>query len=255
MEFELNHIKDKFQQCIHAQVPTFTDFIDLGVRKRYNADRQSTHDVKVIEYHAFKEDERRIIGFFPQSYLEFMNEDQMRQSFPITCLRIDFSEMEGTSVSHRDVLGSILGLGLERKLFGDIILDGKCAYVVCHERIVPVLQQELFQIRRSSVHIKVLSSNDDYKDLVPKSVALNITVASLRIDVVLKGVLNLSRTMCSELIEQGKVKINQLEVTKNCKQVDSGDILSVSKNGKYKINWIGTENKKGRIPIIVDRYI
>lgn len=255
MELELNHINDKFQQCLQMQAPSFTDFMDLGIRKRYRADKQSTKDVLVIEYTAFNDDERRIIGFFPMSYKEFMNDDQFQESFPVQCLKIEINDFNTSKVTHRDVLGSILGLGLDRKLFGDIIVKNDCAYIVCHERIVPVIMNELIQIKRSSVNVICMTSNEEYVDLVPQSEQIKTTVVSLRIDVILKGILNLSRTRCNELIEQGNVKLNQIEVTKNHKNIESGDILSVAKYGKYKIGSIGSENKKNRFPIIVDRYI
>jgi len=255
MDLELNHIQDKFNQCLNSQSPTFTDFMDLAVLKWYNASSKSTKDIHVLEYSGFKDDERRMIGFFPSSYDSFMTLDQMYSIFPVICLSLRIHDNEKTSITHRDVLGSILGLGLDRKLFGDIIVENACAYILCHERIVPVIKQELLLIRHSHVTVEEVDSDFDGSELAPSSLQIKTTVASLRIDVIMKAILNLSRSTCNELIERGHVKINQIEVTKNHKLIEVGDLISISKKGKYKIGDIGIENKKGRIPIIIEQYI
>lgn len=255
MELELNHIYDKMQQCIVSQSPTFTDFIDIGLRKKFlNATKQDKN-VIILDYTCFLDDERRVIGFFPSTYTEFMTKEQMQEIFPLRCLKITWDLLSKDSLNHRDFLGSILGLGLERKLFGDIIVDDNAAYIVCQERIVPLLEQELIFVKHSSVSIRRIDDLESVKLLAPKSTDIRMTVASLRLDVIIKGVLNLSRTSCNELIEQGHVKVNQMVIMKNHKIIETGDVLSIAKKGKFKIGTIEPENKKGRIPVTVIHYI
>jgi len=255
MDLELNHIQDKFTQCQNSQSPTFTDFMDLAILKWYNSSTKSTKDVRVLEYCGFKDDERRMIGFLPSSYDSFMTVDQMYALFPVKCLSLRIHDTVKNTITHRDVLGSILGLGLERKLFGDIIVENECAYILCHERIVSVIKQELLLIKHSPVTVEEVQEDFDGSELAPKSLQIKTTVASLRIDVIMKAIMNNSRSTCNELIERGHVKINQIEVTKNHKLIEVGDLISISKKGKYKIGDIGIENKKGRIPIIIEQYI
>lgn len=255
MELELNHIYDKMQQCIATQSPTFTDFIDIGLRKKFLSATKHNKDSIILDYSVFLDDERRMIGFFPVTYETFMSHEQMYEIFPIRCLEITWDDLTKDALNHRDFLGSILGLGLERKLFGDIIVDDRSAFVACQERIVTLLEQELVFVRHTNVTIKTIDDLEYVNGLAPRSTEIRMTVASLRLDVILKGILNLSRTGCNELIEQGHVKVNQLVILKNHKIIESGDVLSVSKKGKFKIGMIGPENKKGRIPVTVIHYI
>lgn len=255
MDIEINHLYDKMQQCIASQAPTFSDFIDIGLRKRFLNATKSEKNVIIVDYACFEDDERRLIGFFPDSYKEFMTVEQMSEIFPVTCLKVSWDDFSKDSITHRDILGSILGLGLERKLIGDIIVEEKNAYVLCQERIAQLLCDELFQVKHSSVTISKVEALHSLKGLAPRSTQVRMTVASLRLDVIMKGILNLSRTSCNNLIEQGAVKVNQSVVLKNHKLLEYGDVLSIAKKGKYKVGTIEPENKKGRIPLTIIYYI
>lgn len=250
---DLNSIYDKMNQSIQLNMPVFTDFLDFAGLLQLRNQLKVSKDCFVIEYTGFKNDERRIIGFFPVSYRSFMDEEALLDCFPLMMLEIQPGITNG-SFGHRDLLGAVLGLGLERKLFGDIIFKGQKAYILCHDRGAKIITDELLQVGRVSVQVEEVST-EITKDLEPKSEEIRTSVASLRLDGVVKSIGGLSRTSASTMIHNGLVKVNQIEATKIHCQIKEGDLLSIRGKGKYKIKEIGSLTKKNRIVITILKYI
>jgi RNA-binding protein YlmH len=175
--------------------------------------------------------------------------------FPVELLEIKPRFKTEPTYGHRDVLGSLLGLGIERRMFGDIIINEDVGYVICNKSISHIVSAELLMVKRTAVNITTKIIDMQVKLLEPKSDTITLTLASLRIDSLVKGVCNCSRNEAISLIKAGQVKLNQIEVVKNHQSLHEGDILSVRTKGKFKLSEIGKVTKKGRISIIVFKYI
>lgn len=251
----LNQIYDRLELCIQMDYPSFTDFLDLSVLSEVRQKLKVPKGYFKLEYCGFLDDERRMIGFFPDSYMDMIGLEECKYMFPAKILLIKPSFDSDQMFEHKDLLGTVLGLGLERKLFGDIIINDRQAYMVCHERGAGIVLNELVTVRHTNITSNEVLDPSITQDLSPRAKELNVTIASLRLDGVVKAISNCSRNEANTMINTGYVKVNQVEISKNHKHIEEGDILSIRRKGKFKIKTIGQLTKKGRVPITVLKYI
>lgn len=167
----------------------------------------------------------------------------------ITLISIDSKK----ELTHRSVLGSILGLGIKREMIGDIVInENKCDVVVLKE-ISNFIVQNLNKVGREKVEVstkaisEILTVKDTSKNMM-------ITVASPRIDAVISACFGFSREMSAESIKREKVFLNHIEVKSTSKQIKEGDIISVRGYGRVKILEFTGETRKNRIRILICKY-
>ena len=156
-------------------------------------------------------------------------------------------------LTHRDYLGAVMNLGIERSRTGDIIPDGSGALLFVHNDIADFLCSELARIRHTSVRaVQVPLADIDY---TPKYEEVRGTVASVRLDSLLSLAFGQSRSRLSGLIEGAKVYVNGRLVTSNGYQPAEGDIISVRGMGKFRYEYAGGRTRKNRISVVINRYI
>ncbi len=250
---DINRIYDRIDQCQSSEAPSFTDFLDYGELKNLHHRIKVPAGVMQLEFQGFGDDERRMVGYFPVSYKTFMSFQDMYSIFPLRKLTVEPRYSSDGMFLHKDLLGSILGLGLERRLFGDIIIKQRKAYILCHERAAKILTNELSQVGRLPVNIAVTA--EDTSHLMPSFKEMNITVASMRLDSVVKACCNCSRGEVNRWIQQGNIKLNQVEACKTHKLLEEGDILSIRKKGKFKIHRVGELTRKGRVSVTIYKFV
>ena len=155
------------------------------------------------------------------------------------------------AVGHRDILGAVLALGIEREIVGDII-ESPLA-LICLPELSGFITEHLTKAGRATIHL----SEMDLCELSSRAEELSAktdTVASLRLDAVLGSAFGLSRGKASALIETGRVSLNHELCQQTAKEVGEGAILSVRGMGRAKLLEIGGLSKKGRRCIKVGLY-
>ena len=172
------------------------------------------------------------------------------EDFPVTALEITFRKAD--KLTHRDFLGALMSLGIERDTVGDILVeDGRCVVFVKSE-ISSYITSQLFKIGSAGVKIKEADP-----DTLPKGRGFDeqsYVVASLRLDAVVAAVTGLSREKTKQLICSGNVSLNFLPCDNVSKVIESGDSLSIRGKGKYKINGVLGETKKHRTRLSIIHY-
>ena len=172
------------------------------------------------------------------------------EDFPVTALEITFRKAD--KLTHRDFLGALMSLGIERDTVGDILVeDGRCVVFVKSE-ISSYITSQLFKIGSAGVKIKEADP-----DTLPKGRGFDeqsYVVASLRLDAVVAAVTGLSREKTKQLICSGNVSLNFLPCDNVSKAIESGDSLSIRGKGKYKINGVLGETKKHRTRLSIIHY-
>lgn len=156
-------------------------------------------------------------------------------------------------LSHREVLGSILGLGLKREMIGDILIKENCADVIVQKEMAPYIFQNLNQVGREKVKV----SYQTFADLLPieiKAKEIKTTVASLRVDAIISSGIGVSREVSSKLIQNQRVKWNHKLLENPSKKMNLGDILSIRGYGRIELLSILGETKKDRIRVILKKY-
>ena len=192
-----------------------------------------------------------IVDSAPREAIFDMIEEELDSS--VSALKIMGSGFR--NLTHRDYLGSILSLGIERETLGDIcILDDHSAIVFCGVEVADFLLFELNSIGSDKVKVERVPLDKNMQS-TQKFQAFTDTVASERLDCVVASICNLSREKAQNLIKGGFVDYNYETAQKVDVKCDAGDIISARGYGKFIIRDISQATKKGRLRLLVDKYI
>ncbi len=261
--FFLGQLADKIDQCENKYITTYTNFMDghqqsiarIYCRKNFipteDEDRYSPGDMgsipatRSIFYGGYRDAERVILINLPDyAFLETEN--------PLAVIRA--TKAEGSrDLTHRDYLGSLIGLGLKRELLGDILVREDGADIIVTSDIADFVLMNYCKAGRTNLSL----TRCDIKDLIVperKTQIITDTVASLRLDSIVASAFNLSRGKASEAISRGIVFVNHMETTKPDQQVGEGDKITLRGKGKAVLSEIGGKSRKDRQYIKIERY-
>ncbi|MBO6052632.1 MAG: hypothetical protein J6Q17_02735, partial [Clostridia bacterium] len=159
------------------------------------------------------------------------------------------------ALGHRDFMGGILSLGVDRSVIGDIaVLSESEALVFAAERIAPFLERELTRIGRDAVSCARIPPDPLFT--VPRRFEeIPVAVASPRIDGIVKALTGKSREDAAAMVRQGLVELNYRPVCEVSKETAAGDVLSVRGYGKYVIGETAGSTRSGRLRIVCRKYL
>ena len=178
-------------------------------------------------------------------YPDYMDEPEASEY--ISLVKIDKKDYE---IAHKDVLGSILSLGIRREKLGDIIINDDAIYFYIKNEILDYVLLNIEKIKNYGVALEVIDLNTEISREVEYEEKL-ITCASLRLDLVLANVYNLSRSDAKSAIEAGLVKLNYKVTYKISEAVNVGDLVSLRRRGRFIIgNYLGL-SKKDKAKLII----
>ncbi len=173
--------------------------------------------------------------------------------YGIGAIRIEF-DPRYYQLSHRDVLGSLMGLGLKRETLGDIIMLPDGCQVILDAPMIPFVLQNVIKIGSAPATASLLP----VEDLVAKEERMKeirTTVASMRLDVIAAAGFGVSRSKMAGDIALDKVKVNWQEAKSSSQTIKQGDIISMRGRGRVEISEIVGQTKKGRISVILKRFL
>ena len=161
------------------------------------------------------------------------------------------------ALSHRDYLGSLLGLGIERAVIGDVLVfgdRGESAIVFADKTISVYIKEQLERISSEKVRVRAIALCDVQ---VPERRFADIsdTVASPRLDCIVAAVCSLSRERAREAVEDGLVELDFECEERADRAVNAPCMLSVRGYGRYKINSVNDKTKKGRYRLLAQKYL
>lgn len=190
-----------------------------------------------------------------RAMIRFGNPEELMytQDFPINCLKISplnarFSE----NLSHRDYLGALMNLSIERSLIGDILIKGFDGYCFVDESMSDFIVKEITRIKHTSVMCQVCDTPKDF--FAPTFLDINIQAKSLRIDGIVAKLTSLSRSKCAELFLAKKIFINGYLMENESHQVKDGDVISIRGYGKYRFNTTTGRTKKENLNLNISKY-
>ena len=235
-------LDDGVQLCLVRQKPYFFSFMNpeqQAAAKKYLA---SIHFEDFLFFGGFDDSERKVLGLFFG--------DPSKSVFPVEA--IEFKYRACDKLTHRDFLGSLMSLGIERETVGDILVeDGRCVAFVKSE-IKDYIVSRISKIGRVGVTV----TEADLSKL-PKGRGVeeqSFTVSSLRLDNIVAAVAGLSREKTKQLIVQGGVGHNYSLCQNVSKSIEEGDALSIRGKGKFIIKAVLGETKKHKIRILINHY-
>lgn len=237
-------IEDAVSLCAVRRAPCFVGFLDerqadLSLKIARNLGVQS-----FMLWGGYEGAQRCMFGAFPKELLP----DSER--FPVVSIYFSFRKED--SLGHRDFLGALMGLGIKREALGDILVEeGRCV-LFCKEEIANFVETQLSKVGRAGVKIVPAGSFP-----LPGGQAfeeLGFTVASDRLDCAVACFVRSSREKSRQMFPQGLVTRNY-EVEKSPSAViQEGDKISIQGYGKFIIDQIGPETKKGRLKLAARKY-
>lgn len=170
------------------------------------------------------------------------------EDFPITLIKIEpLQQKFAEKLTHRDFLGALMNLGIERSLLGDIFIKDNCGFLFCLDSIADFITGELNRVKHTSVKCgrALLSEIPEKQEMVRQE----LTVSSERIDVVVAGFWHLSRTRSLELFQADKIYINGRLCNNNSCFLKKSDVVTVRGKGKFVYDGAVRETGKGK-PVV-----
>ncbi len=224
---------------------TYTQFLTLAEQDTLNRMERQLAAPFALEG-GYESAERRLACFGREEDMGYPAQP------PIVCLSIaPASKKFAGDLGHRDFLGSLMGLGIERRLLGDIQITEGVGYLFCLEEIAPYICDNLLQVARTTVHCAVCDPPETLS-LPPEPT--EVVVASERLDALIAAVWRLSRNEAQQLLEKGMVFIDGRLVESPSHNLKEGDLVSVRHQGRFRYEGTLRETKKGRLRVSVRVY-
>lgn len=242
--------EDKYRQCSEQYRLTHTNFLDLRQRslieKHWREMSSSSGDVRLEFYGGYEDAERTVAAFLPD-YAQAQAED-----CPLCVIRIK-AVQGGRVLTHRDYLGSLTGLGLKREMTGDILTTENGADIIVLDEVKDFILLNYSKAGRVSLTPEAVELSE-LRMPEKKSVLINDTVASLRLDNVISSAFRTSRAKAADAIRSGVVFVNSVQSEKPDMQVEEGAKLVLRGKGKAYLKEVGGKTRKDRIAIVIEKY-
>ncbi|MBQ4284389.1 MAG: hypothetical protein IJB96_10745 [Lachnospira sp.] len=227
---------------------TYSSFLSMSEIAIYKTMSKELEFIKSDTFGGYPNAERQVIQFGDSTEFGYVG------TYPIDVIKVEpLSAKFSQNLTHRDYLGAILNLGIERHLIGDIIIRENEAYVFCLKRISEFIIDNLDTIKHT--HVKCSLSWAPLEILRPNFEELDVIAASPRIDAVVSALTNKSRSAVVELFKTGKIFVNSFSCQDHSKQLKEGDILVIRHVGKFIYDGSGNETRSGRVYVHMRKYV
>lgn len=247
-DIEIRHIFDLAKRSYQNNQYTFTDFLTPAVLGDFF---ESIAELPPCGYDisgGYENAERVMIRFGKEEDLGYI------EDFPITCISIrPVAEKFADQLSHRDVLGAIMNIGMEREKLGDIMIRDNRIWVLSTPGLAAIIIRELTRIKHTSV---ICSIEEAVKEaLKPQFEELKIQASSERIDGIVAKLCKLSRNEAAKLFVESKVAVNGRITSNHSYLLKENDVISVRGYGKFRYLKISGVTRKGNNLISIEKYI
>ncbi len=203
------------------------------------------YGAKLTLWGGYEGAERVVACFYPP------DEQIERENYPLVCLHSRFSD-KFCSISHRDLLGSFMSLGLTRDCLGDIIIVGSDIYLFAHAQTADFIVQSMVSAGKTPLHLRILEEVPVMPE--PEGTRFSAVVSSLRLDGVAAAAYRLSRSESAEMIRAGLVKVDHVVCERVDTLVKEGALFSVRGKGRVRLISVDGMTRKQRIGITFFRY-
>lgn len=241
-------ILDTANRSYRQNIYTYTGFLSLSELAVYYSMQKELNFIKSTVFGGNDSCERAMIQFGSAEELGYEEE------FPITLILVTpLTPKFAEKLNHRDYLGAIMNLGIERGLIGDIVIKENAAYIYCQNHISDFITDNLSTIKHT--HVKCSVCSDALDGLTPELEPLEIIAASPRTDAVVAAITKMSRSSVIELFRTKKIFVNGKCMENNSGQLKENDILVIRGTGKFIYLGSGNETRKGRVYIQLKKYV
>ena len=246
----LAKILDRAEQAHSRNIPAATDFLSPA-RQAQALDLLRLAGFPETGYTAlggYEGAERRLLLFLP----DWLEPEEAQSQSPVRCLRAAFRPEE--RLTHRDFLGSLMGMGIVREKVGDILVGPDSADLIVLDTVADFLLRSWDSAGRARLTVCAIEPDCLH---IPRVECKEVrdTVSSLRLDAVAAGGFRMARGKAAALIASGKVQVNWRECVKPDKLLTAGDTVSARGYGKFVLSEVGGVTRKGRTSVVLKVYV
>ncbi|MGX6978489.1 YlmH family RNA-binding protein [Vagococcus elongatus] len=240
----LDSINDWIYQVDHFYSPFLTDFLDPRQQFLLETMLRTSSDELLLSFNGGYKDAERKRGLIYPSYYQPTAEDYEIAIYEILYPK-KFAELK-----HRNILGSLLGTGIKREYFGDILTDGDRWQFFISGNVQNYVVPQLTKIGNISVRLEERTAGDI---ILPQDnwEMATITVSSLRVDVLISEIFQISRQKAKSLVESNKVRINWSIVERADSMIEVADTVSVRGYGRFRFEQMDGKTRKEKFRLIV----
>jgi RNA-binding protein YlmH len=248
-------IEDKISQCRDGYYVTSTGFLDTHEQALAIASSRHAAGVRTFMYGGYDEAERRMLVCVPRD-LPVSDGEAVEGLLRVLRVKLPAISRE---LSHRDYLGSLLALGIDREVTGDILVrprdekSGGGADIIVEESVAQFIEMHYDKAGRTNLNVEILPVDrldTGEQNIVQK----HDTVASLRLDNIVSSAFALSRAKAAEAIRRGIVSVNSMESLKVDQEISEGDKIVLRGKGKAVLAEAGGRSRKDRIIVTFNLY-
>lgn len=174
--------------------------------------------------------------------------------FPVRLLKAEpLIKKFADELTHRDFLGALMNLGIERDTIGDIVVKDKIGYIFVVERIADYIQENLIQVKHT--HVKCQTLEKMPEEVQPELEPVELIVSSVRMDGIISKLFRLSRNQSLELFRKKMILVNGRVFENNSGSPKEGDVVAVRGYGKFVFREVQHSTRKGKQSVLVERYV
>ena len=240
---------DQLERAQNRSIPCATQFLSPAQRAALEPLIAAVGHPRHLFCGGYEGAERTICVFLPD-WQEAEDWDAAEELAAVECAY----PPTGADLTHRDLLGGLMGIGLVRERVGDILVGERAAQIVCLKEAAPIILSQFDQAGRYRLKLREIS----LAELSPAPAQVKLihdTVAALRLDAVLASGFSLARGKAAEAVAAGRVSLNHRECLKPDRPVGEGDVLICRGLGKCVLKAVGGQSRKGRVIIEIERYL
>lgn len=242
-----NRFRELADKSYTQNIYTFTGFLSLAEQDVF---LQMSKEAGHVSYQLFggeKLCERKMLRFGCPEELGYEEE------FPIACIHIQpLLKKFADELSHRDFLGALMNLGIERSTLGDIFVTDKEAYLFCQEGMTEFICEKLDKVRHTNVRCRLVKGAQEL--LVQEPEPVELTASSERADGVIAKLYRLSREKSQSLFAEKKVYIDGRLTENLSRSLKAGELVTVRGFGRFLYEGVKYETKKGKLCIRAKLY-
>lgn len=240
-------VNDWIQQVYHHDKIKMTKFLTPREQQIVQILINEYDEINVKFVGGFKEAERKRAIIIP-SYLSHSTFDDTVVGYEV------LYPIRHVTFEHRQILGSLTALNIDRSLIGDIlVLDSKKIYIAICEEFSSFILQHFTKIGRHS--IKLIEQNIDDLQRIENYETNEYIISSMRLDVIVASLMKASRSQVFEYMKQGNVHVNFKVEHNHSYTCQLGDIISIKRYGRYKLLTQKSTTKSGRAVVIIGKTV
>ena len=226
---------------------TFTDFLGLAEQSVLKTMGRELRGVKIELFGGTLGCERLVARFGSEEELGYTEE------YPIACIKaVPKNKKYAEALTHRDYLGAILNLGIERETLGDIAITEDATYIFALSGIADFIISNLARVRHTDL---ILSLSEPPSEALFRTEERKVQVSSERLDAVIARIYSLSREDAQGLFVKRLVFADGREIQSSSYSPKEGEIISVRGHGRFAyIGQVGT-TRKGKLNVAVMVYV